>query len=138
VVAADPETVAVSTGDDHFQPVVPELRSARDRQRAAVQGVHAVGVDVAGQVGGAADSADGEDLMRLQAQLGDRRLQRVQDAEVSAARAPVGVGLALEVLDGERRPSRSGWKLGSRVELHLAHGGSPQTRISWTGTYFFV
>src|SRR5204863_3762457 len=94
VIAADPEPVAVSAGDEDLKVVVPKLRSGRNRQRAAMQGVHAVSVDVAGQVGGAADSADGQDFVRQESQLGDGRLQRVQDAEVSTARAPVGVGLS--------------------------------------------
>src|SRR5207302_1378735 len=71
VVAADAEAVAVAAGDYDLEAVVAELRPGRDRQRAPVQRVHAVGVDVAGQVGRAADSADGEQLVRQEAQLGD-------------------------------------------------------------------
>ena len=94
MVAADAETVAVAAGADDFQLVVAQLDAGGHRQRAAVQRVHAVGVDVARQVGGAADAADDADLMRLQAQLEDRCLERGEDGEIAAAGAPVGVDAA--------------------------------------------
>ena len=47
--------------------MVAELDAGGHRQRAAMQRVHAVGVDVARQVRRAADAADDADLMRLQA-----------------------------------------------------------------------
>src|SRR5713226_9740189 len=89
--------------------------------------------------------------MRLQAQLGDGRLEGVEHAEVAAARAPVRIGLALEVLDRQRRPLR----LRDQRRPRLAHGRFGHRRlprgdtiqwcppkgytlISCTGTYFFV
>ena len=67
----------------------------------AVEGVHPVGVEVAGQVGRAADAADGEYLVGQQAQLGAATLQGVQHAEIAATRAPVRVHLAFEVPGGQ-------------------------------------
>ena len=51
VVAADAVAVTVAAGRDDGELVVPQLGSRRHRERAPVQGVHAVGVEVAGQVG---------------------------------------------------------------------------------------
>src|SRR5260370_10121511 len=118
--------------------MVAELGSGRDRERAPVQRVHAVGVDVAGEVGGANDPGDGEDLVRQEAQLGDGGLERVENAEIAAARAPVGVRLGLEVLGAQRRAPRLDRERGRGLGVHLGHCGPPQTRISCTGTYLFV
>src|SRR5205823_7067667 len=63
VVPADAEAVPIAARNHHLETMVAELGSGRDGQRAAVERMHAVGVDVARQVGGAADSADGEDLV---------------------------------------------------------------------------
>ena len=45
--------------------MICQLHARRHRQRAAVQGVHAVGVDEARQVRRAADAADGHNLVGL-------------------------------------------------------------------------
>ena len=94
MVAADAEAVAVAAGADDFQFVVAELDAGGHGQGPAMQGVHAVGVDVARQVRGAADAADDADLMRLQAELEQRGLERGEDGEIAAAGTPIGVDAA--------------------------------------------
>ena len=56
-----------------------------------MESVHAVSVDVARQIRGAADAADDADLMRLKPELEQRRLQRGEDGEIAAARTPIGM-----------------------------------------------
>ncbi len=62
-----------------------------------MQGVHAVGIDEPGKVGGAADAADGGNLVIGNLQLNQRLLHRRQHAEIATTRAPVGIDLALKV-----------------------------------------
>ena len=135
VVAADAVAVAVAAGDDDLHLVVGQGRSGRYRQRAAVQGVHTVGVDVAGQVRRAADAADRHDLVGLQAELGDCLLQRGEHTEVAAAGTPVRIDLPLQILDGHHRASRQLLRgaLASRRERTLICS-PPYTMTSWTGT----
>src|SRR3989440_5960494 len=94
MVAADAEAVAIAAGADDFQFVVAELDAGSDGEGAAMQGVHAIGVDVARQVRGAADAADDADLMRLEAQLEHRGLERGEHGEIAAARTPIWVDAA--------------------------------------------
>ena len=62
-----------------------------------MKGMHAVGVEVAGKVGGTAYSANDQYFMGLQAQLGAGPLEAVQNTKVTAAWAPVRINLTLEV-----------------------------------------
>ena len=94
MVAADAVAVAIAAGADDFQFVVAELDAGGHGKGPAMQGVHAVGVDIARQVRGAADAADDTDLMRLQAEVEQRGLERGEDGEIAAARTPVGVDAA--------------------------------------------
>lgn len=50
MVAANSVTIAVAAGANHFQLVVANSHAGRNRQRAAVQRVHAVSVDVTRQI----------------------------------------------------------------------------------------
>src|SRR5207247_1145556 len=97
---AQPESdpVAVSSPRDHVQVVVGQGRSGGHGQGPSVQAVHAVGVDEAGQVRRAADPGDHEDLVGGDAQLEDGFLEGLQDPEVAASRAPVGMDFAVEAL----------------------------------------
>ena len=97
VVAADAVAVAVAAGDDNVQVMVAQLCAGGDRQGAAVEGVHPVGVEVARQVGGAPDPADCQNLVGPQPKFSAGPLDAVQDAEVAAAGTPVRVNLTLEV-----------------------------------------
>ena len=63
VVAADRERVAV-TGDHPDREVLARGREpGRDRRGAAVDRVHAVGVEVVGEARGAADPGDEDDVL---------------------------------------------------------------------------
>ena len=77
MVAADPVAVPVAARDDYVEFVVAQFRPGCHRQRPAMQRVHAVGVEVARQVGGAPDPANGKYLVRLQPQLGTSPLDAV-------------------------------------------------------------
>ena len=102
VIAADAEAIAVTAGDEHGELMVGHLDAGGDRQRAAVQGVHAVGLNEAGEVRGAADAADGDDLVIGNLELDEGLLHRGQHAEVAAAGAPVGIDAAFEIGRRER------------------------------------
>jgi hypothetical protein len=97
VVAADAETITISTRDQHRHSVVRHLEAGGHGERPPVQGVHSVGVDEAGKVRGAADSADGGYFMVGDLQFDQRLLHCGKNAKVTTTRAPVGIDLALEV-----------------------------------------
>ena len=98
MVAADAVAVAIATDTDDFQLVIAQFDAGAHRQRTAMQGVHAVGVDEAGQVRRAADAADDHDLVGIEAELEERGLQRGQHGKIAATGAPVGMDLALVTL----------------------------------------
>src|SRR4030095_10930098 len=70
VFPTDSVPVAVSSGGDDLEFVIGQLGSRGHGQGAAVQGVHAVSVEVAVQVRRADDAADGQDFVGLEPQLG--------------------------------------------------------------------
>src|SRR5205823_14549775 len=98
VIAADAVAVAVAARGDDLQAVIAQLNAAGNSHRAPMERVHAVGVDEAGEVRGAADAADDNDFVRLKPQFSQRQLQRREDTEVAATGTPVGVDLPLEIL----------------------------------------
>ena len=49
--------------------MIGELQTSGHCQGAAVQSVHAVGIHIPGEVGGAADAADGDHIVSRDAQL---------------------------------------------------------------------
>ena len=63
MVASDAVAIAIPTGGDDRQLVVTHLGPRSHGQSPAVQGVHAVGVEVSRQIRRTADSADCQDLM---------------------------------------------------------------------------
>ena len=91
MVPANSVTVPVAAGANHFQLVVAASYASRNRQRAAVQCMHAVSVHVARQIRRTTDAADDASLMRLQSQLKHRRLQCSQHRKIAAAGAPIGM-----------------------------------------------
>ena len=72
--------------------------AGRDRRRAPVDRVHAVGVHVVRQAGRAADARHEHEVFGLDAGLGQQELDRGEDAVVAAARAPAHFLVGLEVL----------------------------------------
>src|SRR5713101_4709751 len=89
MVAADSVAIAVAAGADHFQLVVAKSDAGGNRQRAAMERVHSVSVDVAGQIRRTADAADDASLMRLQLQLEHCGLERGEHREIAAAGTPI-------------------------------------------------
>src|SRR4030095_5189684 len=81
MVASNPVAVAIAASADDFQFVVAELDAGGHGEGSAMQGVHAVGVDIPRQVRGATDTADDTDLMRLQAEVEERGLESGEDGE---------------------------------------------------------
>src|SRR5690242_14934783 len=97
MIAADSEAVSVTAGDEDGKTVVGELDAGGHGEGASVERVHAVGVDVAGEVGGASDAADGADLMVGNLQLDQGFLHGGEDAEIAASGTPVRINFALQV-----------------------------------------
>jgi hypothetical protein len=50
VIATNAEAIAIAAGYQYGQIVIRKLHSSRDSKCPAVQGVHAVGIDEAGEV----------------------------------------------------------------------------------------
>ena len=88
VARADGEAVAVAADRDDVEVGVGELHAHRHRQRAPVQAVEAVRRYEARQAAGAADAGDDDGLRGVEVELGERPVERGEDAEVTAARAP--------------------------------------------------
>ena len=95
VAGADAKAVAVAARDEDGHGVVGELHAAGYGKRPAVKRVHAVGVDEAGEVGGAADAADRHDFMLGDLEFDKGLLHGGEDSEVPASRTPVGIDFAL-------------------------------------------
>jgi len=93
VVPADPVAVAVTAGGDHFEVGVRELRGAGHGQRAPVDRVEPVRVEVAVQLAGTADTGTQQSFLGRAPDFRERLLERLQDAEVAATRTPGRLGL---------------------------------------------
>ena len=94
----DAITIAVATSTNNRQLMIHELGAGRISQRSSVQSVHPIGLEITWEVRRAPNSADIEDHVRRNTEFGTGALQAIQDPEVTATRAPVGVDLALVVL----------------------------------------
>src|SRR5215510_639375 len=142
VVAADRESVAVTRHHEDLEiwPRHPESR--RDRRRAAVDRVEAVGVHVVREPARAADARDKDDVFLRDPEVGHRLLDGRQDRVVPAARAPAYVLVGLEILLrvprrflGSARahalPPRS-WLMASRISSDAS--GRPRTRLNPTAS----
>src|SRR5207248_8827518 len=101
VAGADAITVTIAAHRDHGQLVVGQLGASRDRQRAPMEGVQPVGVDVVRSLAGAADAGDHGDAVGRDLQLEERLLDGAQNAKVTAARTPVDVDFRLVLLQRE-------------------------------------
>ena len=101
ISGADTVAIAVATHRHHCELMVRELRAGGDRQRAAVQRVEAVGVDVVGRFPRTADAGNHRDSMWRDLQLKERLLDRAQDSEIATAGTPIDVDLCLVLLQAE-------------------------------------
>ena len=88
VAAADGEAVAVAAHHHHRQRIVGRLDAGGHRQRASVQGVHAVGVHEEREARGTADAGHHHGILVGDVQLAQRGSHRLDDGKVAAARAP--------------------------------------------------
>jgi hypothetical protein len=64
-----------------------------------VERVHTVSVDVAGEVRGAADAADGNDLVQRNLQINQGFLKGGKNAVIAAAGTPVRISFAFRIGD---------------------------------------
>jgi hypothetical protein len=84
VVAADRQAVAVAGHDPDVKLRVGELDTGGDRQRAAMDGVVAVGLDVVRKPAGASDPGHAHGVFRARADLRQRALHGFQNRIVAA------------------------------------------------------
>ena len=103
VVAPDRQRVTVTGHDPHRQVAARGGQAGGDGRRAAVDRVHAVGVEVVREPRGAADARDEDDVLALEPELGQEALHRGQDGVVAAAGAPADLLVGGELLLGLRR-----------------------------------
>src|SRR2546426_3203262 len=96
VARAYPHPVTVSTCGDDLEFGVGELDSSGERQRPSVEGVHAVRPDEVGDLPGTAYPRDDYGVARVDAHLGERHLDGVEDAKITTPGTPVVVRLGLE------------------------------------------
>src|SRR6266576_7125421 len=101
MIAANAVTVSVTARADHFEIVITQFRPGRHRKRAAMQGVHPVGIDESGQVRGTSNSAHDKDLVWLESQLEKRCLQRGENGKIPATRTPIRVNFSLVAVPGQ-------------------------------------
>ena len=100
VAQTDAVTVAIPAGDHHVHVLVGELDPGSHGHGPAMQAVDAIGMDVARQVGRAADPGDREQLLGLDAQFSGRHLDAPENTEIAAARTPVRIDDAFIGADG--------------------------------------
>ncbi len=77
--------------------MIRQLQSSGHRQRPAVQGMHAVGIDITGEVGRTAYAADGDHVVVWNLQLDQGFLNRSEHAKIATSGAPVGIDLAFQI-----------------------------------------
>ena len=97
VVAADAIAIPVASRADHGQAVIGHLDAGSNRQKAAVEGMHAVGVEIAGKVRRAADAAYDAHVMGLNPHLRRHFLKAGENTKVPTTWTPVRVNFALKV-----------------------------------------
>ena len=98
VVAADGQGVAVTGDDPHREVLAARGQAGGDRRGAAVDRVHPVGVEVVREARRAADARDEDDVLALEAELGQEALHGGEDRVVAAPGAPADLLVGGEVL----------------------------------------
>ena len=137
VVAADRQEVAVAADHPHVEIGIGELHARRHRRRTAVDGVETVACDVVGEARGAADAGDEHDIVRLAADLRERRADALQDRVVAATRAPAYLLVGGEILGGKRndvhRAPLLSRAMNSASSVDTRNGRPLTCVIGWTG-----
>src|SRR5207245_3470553 len=127
-------SVAIAPGHDHLEIRIRELRALRDRQRPSVDRVESVRRQEVRQVARASDPRDDQDVPRLELECMDRHLERPQDREVAAARAPRRLDLGLVRVHLELEFHATASKTLSAMSRHVK--GSPSYfPKKWSGLY---
>src|SRR5699024_6273455 len=103
--------------------------SGGDGRRAAVDGVHAVGVEVVREAAGAADAGDEGDVLAFEAELGQQGADGGQDDVVATAGAPahllvggVVLGLLRLIGGGHVRQRVQGKRVADESGICTGHG----------------
>jgi hypothetical protein len=102
VIAADRQAVAVARHEPNGKLRPHSLDAGRDRRRAPVDAVDAVGLHVIRKPTRAADAADEHDLLARNAEARHDALDLGQDRVVTATRAPADFLIRHEVLARQR------------------------------------
>ncbi len=113
MVAADGKGVAVAAEDEDMQVRAAEGNAAGEGQGAAMDVMHAVGLDEIRKPAGAADAGDGGDFLVPQLALFDQLEVKREHGEIAAAGAPRrvvgGDFLFGQALAFGSRQRRDGW-----------------------------
>ncbi len=107
VARADGEVVAVAAECDHREVRSRHLDAGGGGQRATMDAVVAVGIDEAGEAAGAADAGDDTEIVLIHVHRDERFVERREDAEVAAPRAPDRAQAGTVMCDRFRFLSRS-------------------------------
>ncbi len=113
VAATDPEAVSVAAQAEDLELRIRELHPGRIGEGAPVQRVDSIGLHVVNRLRRASDPRDDRHAMRLHPQFREGHLNRPEDTEVAASRAPVVVDLRREV--------------GGLQDLLKRHGSTPSS-----------
>src|SRR5439155_1100057 len=89
VAATDPEAVSVAAQAEDLELRIRELHPGRIGEGAPVQRVDSIGLHVVNRLRRASDPRDDRHPMRLHPQFREGHLNRPEDTEVAACRAPV-------------------------------------------------
>jgi hypothetical protein len=81
--------------------VIGKLETSGHRQGTAVQGMHSVGIHVAGEVGGTADAAYGDHVVGRYPQLDEGFLYGSEHAKIAASGTPIGIDFAFQIRHGQ-------------------------------------
>src|SRR5450432_4200159 len=100
VIATDRQGVAVAGDNEHGEIGPRDRESGRDGGSAAVDRMHAVGVEVIRKARRTADAGNEHHVLATQPELGQERLHRGEDRVVTAPGAPAHLLVGLEVLRG--------------------------------------
>ncbi len=141
VVAADRQAVAVAGDDPDVELGVRELEPRRDRRRAAVDRMEAVGLEVVRKARRAADARHEHGLLGHGADVGERLRHGLEHGVVAAARAPTHFlrgreifGLQLRAHARSPRTARTAGLTPSRLRIFctssLIKNGWPVTLLN--------
>ena len=136
VVAADGQSITVTSDDEDGQIRARHCHPRRDGRGTAVDGVHAIGVHVVREARGATDARDDNGVLLGDAQIRQHTLEGGQNRVVATAGAPAhllvgGEVTTLQRLDRQWHTGKSG---GTILGGDVSHLRPPRSRRCSTGT----